>query len=426
MFEWALIGTVVGMLIGIIPGAGPFVAIALMYSFLAPLDPLFIMSFYISVLIATNYTNSVTAILYGVPGDAAAISTARDGHRLFRKGFGAVAISSNAIASTIGVLFSVAAFILLMPNIIGVFVFYNSVLQTVIISACVFLIVFLNKQNKLVSILLFLIGGFLAKIGIDPITFETFSTFGITYLTLGIPFSTVMIGLYILPEILKMKFQKVGPTKDINRFVIGKQIWSSSLLGSFVGFWSGLIPGVTNILGSYASAKLVKKFFKLSAHKSIAAAEAANNSGALSSLLPLLILAIPITGSEVLIYYLMVNTGFEFNTSTAIDLLSQIIYVIPVVTLICFYVSWHEFNLLGKVAYVYKKYKNFVNAALLAIISLVSMSVFPFKIYFMICLLVLMVLGYFIKGWDTTPIIYGFFLTDLFYENLIRTIIILF
>ena len=425
MFLWAIIGMFIGLLVGLIPGAGPFVAIALSYPFLAQLDPATIMLFYISVLIATNYTNSVTAILYGIPGDAAAISTAKDGHRLFRKGFGSVAISSNAIASTIGVFVTIIAFILLLPNIMDVFKFYNSIFQVVIISLCLLLIVLFNKQNKFVSILLFLFGGLLAKIGIDPVTFETFGTFGITYLTLGIPFSAVMIGLYIWPEILKMQFQNISQSRYINKFVIGKQIWSSSLLGSFVGFWSGLIPGVTNILGSYASAKLVKKYFKLSAHKSIAAAEAANNSGALSSLLPLLILAIPITGSEVLIYYLMINTGFQFNTQTAVSILSEIVYIIPAITLICFYISWHEFNLLGKVAYVYKKYKNYVNAALLAIISLVSMSVFPFKVYFMICLLVLMILGSFIKRWDTTPIIYGFFLSDLFYENIVRTIIIL-
>lgn len=422
---WAAIGTLCGILFGIIPGAGPFIAIAVLYPFLTDLTPVNIMMCYVSILIATNYTNSVTAILYGIPGDAAAISTAVDGHRLYRKGFGAVAISSNAIASTIGVAFACLAFILVLPNIMGVFRFYNSIVQSVIISLAIILIVGLNKQNKLVSVLLFSLGAVMSQVGYNNVTFESVLTFGNPYLGLGIPFSAVMTMLYIWPEVLKMKFSSISPPALINRFAVGRNTLIPSLLGSFIGFWSGLIPGVTNILGSYASAKIVKRYFRLPVNKSISAAEAANNSGALSSLLPLLILAIPITGSEVIVYYLMMGTGYQFNAKNTIDVLYNIIYVIPFVTLFCLYVSWHEFNLLGKVAYFYKNYKNYANALLLTTISLLTIMMFPFKVYIIICLLILMVLGYTLRRWDTSPIIYGYFLGDLFYESLIRTFIIL-
>ena len=133
-----------------------------------------------------------------------------------------------------------------------------------------------------------------------------------------------MIGLYIVPELTKYKSLKVEVPKRINNFTIGKGTTTPSLLGSFVGFWCGLIPGVTNILGSYASANIVKSFFRQPVLKSIAAAEAANNSGALSSLLPLLILAIPITGSEVLIYYIMLEDGFVFNAENTLNNLKDI------------------------------------------------------------------------------------------------------
>ena len=173
------------------------------------------------------------------------------------------------------------------------------------------------------------------------------------------------------------------------------------------------------------SSQIVKRFFKAPILKSTAAAEAANNSGALSSLLPLLILAIPITGSEVLIYYLMIENGFEFNIANTLNELSAIIYFVPPVAIFCLTISWYGFNLLSRVAYFYKRYNVIVNIFILTIISSVGLYVYPIKDWYIISLAVLMVIGYLIRRWDTTPIIYGFFLSDLFYENLVRTLIIL-
>jgi len=422
---WTIIGTLSGILFGLIPGAGPFIATAVLYPWLADTSAVNIMMYYVSVLIASNYTNSVTAILYGIPGDATAIATAKNGHRLFQKGFGSVAVTSNAISSTVGVICAVAAFVVLLPNIMHIFKFYNSVVQTLVISVAIIMITFLTKQSKIYTIFLFLLGGILAKVGIDPITFDSFLTFGNSYLALGVPFASVMIGLYIVPELAKIHDIKVDAPKKISKYAVGKGTTLPTLLGSFVGFWCGLIPGVTNILGSYASANIVKRLFRKPILKSIAAAEAANNSGALSSLLPLLILAIPITGSEVLVYYLMLENGFTFSAENTVNKLYSILYVIPFVTAFCLWLSWYGFNLLGTVAYFYKIYKNYVNICILTTISLVSILIFPIHVWMAICILCLSVLGYSLKRFDTSPIIYGYFLSDLFYESLIRTLVIL-
>lgn len=422
---WAILGLISGIFFGLIPGLGPFVAIALSYSFLQIADPIYIMMYYVSILIATNFTNSVTAIMYGIPGDASAIPTAKEGHRLFSRGLGHLAISSNAFSSLVGVLFSVIFFLLIFPKIILVFNFYNSIIQTLFILFAIFIILITNKQNKIHTFLFFILGGVIAKIGIDPVTYESFLTFNNSYLSLGIPFSAVMIGLYIVPEILKIQKINLTKPKKINKFVLGKNTFYSTLLGSFVGFWCGLIPGVTNILGSYLSANIVKKTFKMPVLKSIAAAEAANNSGALSSLLPLLILSIPITGSEILIYYLMIENGFEFDRDNIILYLKNIMYVIPFITLLCFVISLYGFNLLSQIVYFYSQHKTKINILILTTVSLTSIMLFPIHLWMIICLFLFTVLGYFLKNFDTSPIIYGFFLSDLFYENMIRTIVIL-
>jgi len=415
---WCLLGIVTGVLFGVIPGAGPFLAIATLYPLLQILDPFNILLFYISLLITTNYTNSVTGILYGIPGDAAAVTTARHGHKLFLKGEGHLAVSNNAISSTIGSVFAIILFLLFLPSIYSIFQFYNSTLQLGIICTAIIFLTLLSKQKIWKTVSLFLFGGVLAKIGFNNTTYETWGTFNIDYLTLGIPFSAVMICLYIVPELLKFRDVEMGKQKKINKFGYDPSTITSTGIGSFVGFWCGLIPGVTNILGSYLSANLVKKDLN-----KIAAAEAANNSGALSSLLPLIILGIPIVGSEVLIFYLIVTKGFIFSVDT-MNYFTDILYYIPIVLIICVVLSWGCFNILGQLAQIYKKHKNILIISIVTFICIMSINIYPVKEWLVICLLVLGLIGYLLRKFDTFPILYGYFLTDLFWDNLMRVMVI--
>ena len=415
---WCILGVLTGVLFGVIPGAGPFLAIATLYPLLLILDPFNILLFYISLLITTNYTNSVTGILYGIPGDAAAVTTARHGHNLFLKGKGHLAVSNNAISSTIGSVFAIVLFILFLPSIYDIFKFYNSTLQLVIISTAILFLTLMSKQKMWKTISLFLFGGVLAKIGFNNTTFETWGTFGIDYLTLGIPFSAVMICLYIVPELLKFRDVKIGEQKTIKKFGYDSSTLPATGVGSFIGFWCGLIPGVTNILGSYLSANFVKKDLN-----KIAAAESANNSGALSSLLPLIILGIPIVGSEVLIYYLIVTKGFTFSVDT-MSYFTDILYFIPIVLIICLVLSWGCFNILGQLAQVYKKHKNILIISIVTFICIMSINIYPVKEYMIICLIILGLIGYALRKFDTFPILYGYFLTDLFWDNLMRVMVI--
>ena len=415
---WCILGVLTGVLFGLIPGAGPFLAIATLYPLLQILDPFNILLFYISILITTNYTNSVTGILYGIPGDAAAVTTARHGHKLFLKGKGHLAVSNNAISSTIGSIFAIILFLIFLPSIYNVFQFYNSTLQLIIISVAIILLTLMSKQKMWKTISLFLFGGVLAKIGFNNTTFETWGTFGIDYLTLGIPFSAVMICLYILPELLKFRDVEIGEQKTIKKFGYDLSTIPATGVGSFIGFWCGLIPGVTNILGSYLSATFVKTDLD-----KIAAAESANNSGVLSSLLPLIILGIPIVGSEVLIYYLIVTKGFTFSVDT-ISYFTDILYFIPIVLIICLVLSWGCFNILGQLAQIYKKHKNIIIIFIVTFICIMSIKIYPVKEWIIVCLLLFGFIGYMLKKFDTFPILYGYFLTDLFWDNLIRVMVI--
>ena len=97
-------------------------------------------------------------------------------------------------------------------------IFTLTIFKLVIICTAIVFLTLLSKQKIWKTVSLFLFGGVLAKIGFDNTTFETWGTFGIDYLTLGIPFSAVMICLYIVPELLKFRDVKIGEQKKINKF----------------------------------------------------------------------------------------------------------------------------------------------------------------------------------------------------------------
>ena len=415
---WCALGIVAGVLFGIIPGAGAFLAVAVFYPFLALVSPFEILLFYVALIITSNYTNSVTGILYGIPGDAAAVTSARHGHKMFLEGKGHYAVSSNAVSSTLGSILAIGIFLFFLGNVFDLFKFYNSTVQVAVISIAVLCLKFLSEQSKWKSISLFILGGVLAKIGFDNLTYNTWGTFGIDYLTLGIPFSAVMIGLYIIPETLKFKDKEFKEAEKITKFGYDIKTVPSTMIGAFIGFWSGLIPGVTNILGSYLSASMVK-----SDVNKIAAAESANNSGALSSLLPLIILGIPIVSSEVLIYYLVLSRGFTFDIDN-LYVFTSILYYIPFVLITCLLLSWLCFNQLGIIAKLIKKYKRLLTIGIVLFISAMAIWAYPIKEWMVISILIMSALGYFIRKWDTFPVIYGFFLTDLFWSNLMRVIAI--
>ena len=418
MLLWCLLGILAGLLFGIVPGAGPFLAIATFYSILVLGDPVSIFTFYVALLITSNYMNSITGILYGIPGDPSAAVTAHYGHKLLREGKGHMAVSNNAVSSTIGSLFAVGLFLVFLPNIYDVFKFYNSTIQVIIIFVAIALLFTFTKQSFWKTLLLFMIGGVLAKIGFDNLTHQTWGTFGIDYLTLGIPFSAIMIGLYILPEVLK--FQKIEFTEKqtITKFGYSPNSLPSTLMGSFVGFWCGLVPGITNILGSYLSASLIKGDLN-----KIAASESANNSGAMSSLLPLIILGIPIVGSEVLIFYLVASKGFTFSLDT-IHTFYNVLYYIPLTIMICLLLSWIGFNYIAVITSIYKRYKSEFSTIIILSITLVSLNMYPVKEWLVICLIMTTFIGYLIRDWNTFPVLYGYFLTDLFWDNLMRVIVI--
>ena len=80
--------------------------------------------------------------------------------------------------------------------------------------------------------------------------------------------------------------------------------------------------------------------------------------------------------------------------------------------------------MLGTLAQIYKKHKNTLIIAIVTFICIMSINIYPVKEWMVISLVILGVVGYSLRKVDTFPILYGYFLTDLFWDNLMRVMVI--
>ena len=326
---YMLSGVLFGALAGLLPGVGNTLIMILAFPFLLGVEnPLNIVIFYVACLSLSQYTGSITSTVFSVPGEISSLPAVKEGHKLFRKGLGDLSLSGCAMGSFFGSLMSVG-FVLLIGNSISKFNFlYSSVFQSyVLILVCVFMI--LGQYNRwYVTIVLGGLGYFLAMLGTGALDVYDTLTFGFDSLLYGIPLFSVVVYLFVIPQIMRYwntEIQVDAKEKQTNKIVLTAHLKiffknvSSSIRGSIIGFFLGLTPYLTTVISSNASYAFEKWLRKRKAVyddtgdvASLISAETANNAGALSSLLPLLLLGIPITSSEAILLELTSANGFTF------------------------------------------------------------------------------------------------------------------
>ena len=95
-------GTIFGIIIGALPGLGPSVGCALLIPITYTMDTIPAVLLLISLYMGAEYGGSISSIVLGVPGTAAAVATEIDGHALSKKGFPGKALGYSLYASSIG------------------------------------------------------------------------------------------------------------------------------------------------------------------------------------------------------------------------------------------------------------------------------------------------------------------------------------
>ena len=96
---WAAVGVLLGTAIGVLPGIGPVATIAMLLPITYTLDPSAALIMLAGIYYGAQYGGSTTAILVNIPGDASAVITCLDGHKMATKGRAGAALGIAALGS---------------------------------------------------------------------------------------------------------------------------------------------------------------------------------------------------------------------------------------------------------------------------------------------------------------------------------------
>ena len=250
------------------------------------------------------------------------------------------AIVGSAIGSTFGGLVVLALTWMLLDWLIYSVHFFNTAIQFSLYCSMLIAIVFIFKENKYwTNVLLILSGLGLGLIGYNKWPQTTYFTYENHLLYQGLPMIVVIIVLLGLPEVMKnyttkLTYKNTKYSKSSINVNYLKTSWYS-----VIGFFGGLTPGLTTTMSSQL-AWIYSKTTKSTPVERIIASETANNAGAFSQLLPLILLGIPLVGSEALVLGLLEGKGFRLNTTTFKDIFIIISIALIFINIIGLCLAW--------------------------------------------------------------------------------------
>ena len=96
---YALVGCLLGTLVGVLPGIGAFATIAMLLPATYGLPPVSALIMLSGIYYGAQYGGSTTAILVNLPGETSSVVTTLDGYQMARKGRAGPALMASALSS---------------------------------------------------------------------------------------------------------------------------------------------------------------------------------------------------------------------------------------------------------------------------------------------------------------------------------------
>jgi putative tricarboxylic transport membrane protein len=352
---FALLGTVIGLLAGAMPGLSGGATIALLIPLTFYMDTLSALAFIYTISKSADFGGSIPAILFNTPGTPQASATQLEGYPLTLQGKQGKAMRMAVIASAMGDTFS-ETLLITSSAYIALYAAKMGPPEYTAIYFCAFVIISsLIGKSIVKGLLSTLLGILIALVGFDPITAEERYVFGVDYLLEGVTLVPVLLGLFVMSEVLLQVTDRISlksnrsiaPRSDKpedNRVtwpefrrslrVIAKSTGSGTIIGMLPGIGASVACFV-----AYAEARRSSKMkdtWGKGEIEGIAAAEAANNATSGANLIPLLTLGIPGSASAALLAGVMLIHGITIGPSV-FETDGQMIYGLFASGLLCIF-----------------------------------------------------------------------------------------
>jgi putative tricarboxylic transport membrane protein len=299
-------GTLIGTMVGVLPGLGPVATIAMLLPLTFALPPTAALIMLAGIYYGAQYGGSTTAILLKLPGEASSVVTAIDGHQLALQGQAGYALFTAAVGSFFAGTFATFLIAGFAPPLAEVALKFGAPEYFSLMVLGLAASVALAHGPLLKAIAMVVLGLLLSTIGQDLYTGSPRFTFGSIYLSDGVDFVAIAMGIFGIGEIIRNMESDTARTAVASRIrnliPTGEQIRAivaPILRGTILGSLLGVLPGGGAVLGSFSAYSLERRIsrhperFGKGAVEGVAAPEAANNAGAQTSFIPMLTLGLP-------------------------------------------------------------------------------------------------------------------------------------
>ena len=352
-FGYLLIGIVVGIWLGAVPGLGGVTGLVILIPFTFGMEPLPAFALLLGMYAVTSTSDTVASVLLGIPGTAASQATILDGYPMARKGeagraFGA-AFAVSAFGGVFGALILAASIPLVLPIILAFAspeLFMLGVLGLSTVGA-------LSGRSILKGLAIAALGLLLSMIGYAETVAIPRYWFGSDYLLDGLPLIPVVLGLFAIPELLELATRRSSIAELPKGETIGggllagiKDAWLYRWLAlrcAAIGTYVGMLPGIgDSIVDWVAYSHAVhstknKPRFGDGDVRGVIAPESANNATKGGALVPTVAFGIPgSVATSILLGAFMIQglkPGVEMLTDN-LDLTFSMVWTIVVANIL--------------------------------------------------------------------------------------------
>lgn len=306
---FAAIGVTLGTFVGVLPGIGPALTIALLLPVALELqDPTATFIMFAGIYYGAMYGGSTTSILLNTPGESASVASAVEGYQMAKRGRGKSALATAAIGSFVaGTLSTLALTVFAVPLASLALDFQSTDYFALALLAMVSVTALVGK-SLIRGMMSLSLGLFIGLIGLDEITGQPRFAFDQMWLWNGIDVTLLIVGLFAIGETLHVAGRLRRLPEHVAPLGTGRgwmsrddwrRSWAPWLRGTAIGFPFGALPAGGADIPTFLSYTLEKlrsknkKQFGKGAIEGVAGPEAANNAAFTGVLVPLLTLGIP-------------------------------------------------------------------------------------------------------------------------------------
>lgn len=325
---WGFIGCLLGTAIGVLPGIGPALTVALLLPITAKVDPTGALIMFAGIYYGAQFGGSTTSILLNTPGESSSMVTALEGNLMARNGRAGPALATAAIGSFVAGTIATILLTLFAPLVATLALKFGPAEYFAILVLAFTTVSAVLGASMLRGFASLGIGLTIGLIGLDSTSGIARYTLGVPELVDGIEVVLVAVGLFAVGEALYgVLYQHEASTgrHRLTSLWMTRADWKRSipawLRGTLIGFPFGSIPAggaeIPTFLSYSTERKLSKYPKEFAASKGegaiegVAGPEAANNASATGSLVPLLTLGIPTSATAAILLAAFQNYNLQ-------------------------------------------------------------------------------------------------------------------